>query len=684
VVAAGEAGSIFPPDYGFTLQAQWFELKMGFQEGTTAMSTLVRRANRRNRSTLGKGSRLGVVMTGVAVALLFALPAGAQDAQQPGDDDEQGQAVQADPPSRVARVSVLVGNVSIEPASVNQFSAAEVNYPMTTGDRLYADVGSVAEIQTGQLAVRLGQQTDLSVTAMTDTLAQFGVATGSVHLRSFGWDANTTVEMDTPNVAVTVVQPGDVRVDVDPNRDTTVVTVDSGQVQVDGNGFEQILEAGQRVRLGGSDPVSAQWLDRSGGDGLDRFSMDRDNLYESSVASEGQYVSPDTIGAEDLSANGDWETDSDEGPIWYPTNVAVDWQPYSCGRWAWVAPWGWTWVGCESWGFAPFHYGRWERRRDRWGWIPGPPVVRPIYSPALVAFVGGAGVTAWFPLGPHEPYLPWYHASPRYVNRVNVSNIYDRDTVQVRTIYNQRTEASEYAPGGNRGYSNRQNATIGVSQDAFAAGRRVGPTVRVSTNQLVAAPVLPHPMVTPQRTMVVSAPARAVPVQTARPTLTAAPIDDHVHSIGRSEAMPVQPNTSREEEPVARQPAAGEVRSERQPATQPMQPNYPHETAPVVRQQSAEGMRPQSEPAAGAPMQPQRPLFNRTVPPAPRPSFEDQQRAIQSTDPGRPLSPQQMNNLRQNQPVGQQQREAPHPPPAPRASPPPAPRSGPPPADRKH
>jgi hypothetical protein len=652
------------------------------------MSTLLRRAYRWNRSTLdrttlGNGLHLGVVVTGIAVALLLALPARGQDAQQPGDGDEQGQVAQADPPSQVARVSVLVGNVSIEPASVNQFSAAEVNYPMTTGDRLYSDVGSVAELQTGQLAVRLGQQTDVTVTAMTDTLAQFGVATGSVHLRSFGLDPNMTVEMDTPNVAVTVVQPGDVRVDVDPNNDTTVVTVDSGQVQVDGNGFQQVLEAGQRVRLGGSDPVSAQWLDRTGGDGLDRFSMDRDNLYQSSVASEGQYVNQDTIGAEDLSANGDWETDSDEGPIWYPTGVAVDWQPYSCGRWAWVAPWGWTWVGCESWGFAPFHYGRWERRRDRWGWIPGPPVVRPIYSPALVAFVGGVGVTAWFPLGPHEPYVPWYHASPLYVNRVNVSNIYDRNTVQVRAIYNQRTEASEYAPGGNRGYSNRQNATIGVSQEAFAAGKRVGPTVRVSTNQLAAAPVLPHPLVTPQRTMVVSAPARAIPVRLARPTLASAPIDDRAHAAGRAETMPVQPNNSREAVPVARQPVQGAAPAERQPATQTEQQNFPRETAPVVRQQPAEGERTQSEPAVSAPVQPQRPLFNRTVPPAPRPSFDEQQRAIQNADPGRPLSPQQLNNLRENQPVGQQQqRETPHPPPAPRASPPP--KSSPPPADHKH
>jgi hypothetical protein len=94
---------------------------------------------------------------------------------------------------------------------------------------------------------------------------------------------------------------------------------------------------------------------------------------------------------------------------------------------------------------------------------------------------------------------------------------------------------------------------------------------------------------------------------------------------------------------------------------------------------------PQAQPAPAA-SQPQRPLFNRAVPPDPRPSFDQQRQAIQTTDPGRPLSPQQLNNIRQNQPVGQpQQREAPHPAPAAQPSrPAPPQRSAPPPSPNKH
>ena len=603
-------------------------------------------------------ARRGVAGVALAVSLLLAVPAMAQDGypHQPGDDGAQGQQA-GDPPSQVARISVVVGDVSVEPASVNQFSAAEVNLPLTTGDRVYADVGANAELETDQLAVRLGQRTDLTVTAMTDTLAQFGLAGGSVHLRSFAVDPNTTVELDTPNVAVTVLEAGDVRVDVDSDDDRTVVSVIAGQVEVDGNGLQQVLEPGQRMELGGSHPVTARWLDATEVDGLDRFSMDRDTAYDSSVAGEAQYVSPETIGAEDLSANGDWETDAEYGPIWYPTGVAVGWVPYSCGRWAWVAPWGWTWVECESWGFAPFHYGRWERRGPRWGWIPGPPGVRPYYSPALVAFVGGAGVTAWFPLGPREPYVPWYHASGRYVNRVNVSNIYDRNAVQVRHIYDQQTESSAYVVNGKHVFVNRPIATVAVSQASFAAGKRVRPMeVQVSREELAAAPLVPHLLVSPQRTMVVSAPARAVPVRVTRPVLVSSregriarpagqvPLQAPVHATSRPMERAMEPGLHPQPAaaPIARQPAAaGGGRSQRAEA--------PVETATPV----------------------ERPLFNRAVPPPTRPSFEQQQRAMDSRDPGRPLSPQQMNNVRQNQPVGPpQERERPHSMPPPMQMPP--------------
>jgi len=40
-----------------------------------------------------------------------------------------------------------------------------------------------------------------------------------------------------------------------------------------------------------------------------------------------------------------------------------DWAPYREGHWAWIEPWGWTWVDDASFGFVTSHYGRWAFSR---------------------------------------------------------------------------------------------------------------------------------------------------------------------------------------------------------------------------------------------------------------------------------------------------------------------------------
>src|ERR1700761_9359010 len=89
-----------------------------------------------------------------------------------------------DPPGRVARISVIQGNVSLEPNGVNTFSQAEINYPLTSGDRVYADNSSFGELQTAGLAVRLGNGADVTFSSLTDNVAQLGLAQGSVRVRT--------------------------------------------------------------------------------------------------------------------------------------------------------------------------------------------------------------------------------------------------------------------------------------------------------------------------------------------------------------------------------------------------------------------------------------------------------------------------------------------------------------------
>ncbi len=148
-----------------------------------------------------------------------------------------------------------------------------------------------------------------------------------------------------------------------------------------------------------------------------------------------RYVSPEMTGVEDLDRYGRWQQDPEVGAVWVPITVVPGWAPYSMGHWAWVSPWGWTWVDDAPWGFAPFHYGRWLIRHDRWCWAPGNYVRRPVYAPALVGWIGGANFmlsisagrrapgVGWFPLAPHEVFVPSYRVSPHYVQQVNITHV---------------------------------------------------------------------------------------------------------------------------------------------------------------------------------------------------------------------------------------------------------------------
>ena len=177
--------------------------------------------------------------------------------------------------------------------------------------------------------------------------------------------------MDTPIAAITLLSPGDVRVDVYPQDGSTLVTVFSGQVQVNADGVEQTLQAGQVLELSGQAPTRAQLVRRGKPDALDQFSTQRDGLYQQQYSANQQYVNPDTIGSSDLGQYGDWDYTGGDGAVWYPRDVAVDWAPYRVGHWAYIRPWGYTWVESEPWGFAPFHYGRWAQFGGQVGLGPG-------------------------------------------------------------------------------------------------------------------------------------------------------------------------------------------------------------------------------------------------------------------------------------------------------------------------
>ncbi|HEY2967318.1 MAG TPA: DUF6600 domain-containing protein [Casimicrobiaceae bacterium] len=421
--------------------------------------------------------------------------------------------VLADPPGRVARLAQINGTVSFSPAGEEEWVLAQPNRPLVTGDRVWSDAGSRAELQIGAASARLGSNTSATILNLDDRVTQIEVAQGTLNLRVRRVYSDQVFEIDTPNLAFSIRRAGDYRIDVDPNGNATIIRVRSGEGEAWGEGAAYVVRAGQQYTFQG-EGLRDYFVDSiPAPDEFDRWSLDRNRREDAAVSA--RYVSPDVVGYSDLDEYGTWRNVESYGNVWFPTTVAVGWVPYRTGHWGWIDPWGWTWIDEAPWGFAPFHYGRWAYMSNRWGWVPGPVAVRPIYAPALVAFIGGGGFSlsissgpvtgiGWFPLGPGEVYQPSYAVSRTYFTSVNVSNTVVNTTV-VNNVYNNVNVTNVV-------YRNREapGAVTAVSTAAFTGAQPVARNViPVPREVITREPVSNVVAVAPTHTSVLAAGAAA-------------------------------------------------------------------------------------------------------------------------------------------------------------------------------
>ena len=384
----------------------------------------------------------------------------------------------ADPPSpeqsseiTPTRVSYLYGEVSFWRPGAQEWAEAKTNTPLAPGDVLYTGPDGNAELQIGPRAfVRAGNATQIGLDNDEPDFVQFRVTAGHAAFDVREIPAGHTVEIDTPNAAFTIERRGYYHVDL--TEDTTTfrahrggtatATPASGTAAAVAPNQQIVISAGETpsVETGAAPPLT-QW---------DRWNNQRTAYLIQPT--NAQNVSPAMYGTEELAQHGTWRTEETYGAVWAPASVPPGWVPYSRGRWIWDPRFGWTWLDAAPWGWAPYHYGRWVFVRGYWGWAPGPVVVRPVYAPALVVFLGGPVAVAarpvhWAPLGWGEPVIPWWGrpgfvgvawwggwGGPRVVNNVVVNRTTTVNVTNINVYSNV----------------NVHNAVVGVSQDRFGRG----------------------------------------------------------------------------------------------------------------------------------------------------------------------------------------------------------------------
>jgi hypothetical protein len=547
----------------------------------------------------------------VFLGLAAAWPAAAQ----------QPPAAPQEPPARVGTVSIASGNLAFHAAGDTQWSAAGVNYPVATGGSFWTEPQARAQIQIGPTTIGMDGGTELDITNLDEQTAQLGVPQGRIHLHLRQLDTGQSFEIDLPQGAVRLLQPGSYDIAAGSPDQGARVAVFAGSARFVGGGADLGIRSGEAAVLSHTNPITVS-TERAGSDAFVEWCSTHD--YHEDHLAAASYVSPHMTGYSDLDRYGNWQSNPQYGEVWYPSQTPADWAPYRDGRWVSVPPWGWTWVDQQPWGFAPFHYGRWAYVGDRWGWVPGSYVARPVYAPALVAFVGlGAGIGAaiggggpavgWFPLAPGEPYWPSYTRNTAYIRNVNISNVRNINTV----IGQSRGAPSQQA---NANFANRRFATV-VPQRVFANADPVAPAVvHVPPAALQKAPVAVHP---PQITPVVAhapaagpprappnaaalGPTRGQPGQPPRPGQPAPP--------GTAQERPAAPGARPANTAALPPPRPGEVR--------PAEPARPGQMPPPAGAGRDHGAapaeaRPEHPASPGGPAAAARPANTAALPPHP-------------------------------------------------------------------
>jgi hypothetical protein len=580
-----------------------------------------------------------------------------------------------DPPTRVARLSHVDGSVSFQPGGTDEWVTAVVNRPMTTGDKLWADHDSRAELHIGSASIRLGASTGFSFLNLNDNTVQLQVTEGTLRIRVQRLDRDDNFEVDTPNLAFSILRPGVYRVSVNDAGDTTVVNVRDGEGQVTGGGESFSVNAGETGTFTGADQLYADIVGLGNDDDLERWSEERDRRDDHATAR--RYVSDDVVGYEDLDEYGGWRDVPEYGTVWFPRTTVAGWAPYRYGHWVYIQPWGYTWVDDEPWGFAPFHYGRWIAVGGDWGWVPcrpravvGVAYVRPVYAPALVAWiggprfavgvaVGGASSVGWFPLGPREVYVPSYRVSRTYVNNVNISNTTVNTTV-VNNYYNTNVVNNNTTVTNVR-YVNQRvpGAVTATSTQVLTTSQPVARnSVRVDERQMANAQVaIRTPAMAPERQAFVGGgrPAsarpperivnRAVVARTAPPPPPAS-VERQQVAIRQNGGQPLAISQARQIEPQQKTVAAP-VRM-----APPARPAQPQNNEGNRRGQPQNNVRPGREGGNVPQNTPQNNRANTPPPNAERPANVQPNRPPVNNEPAAPpANNDRPNNQRNDRPA---------------------------------
>jgi hypothetical protein len=582
---------------------------------------------------------------------------------------------QSEPPGRVGRLAFTDGTVTLHDNEQSQWTPAVVNRPLSTGDSLWTEPNARSEISLAGTRIRMAGATELDMLAVDDTQTRLQIDRGRIDIKTQAMDPSQPYQIMTPRGTISLLQQGDYYVEAGTTEDPTRLGVRAGAAQIQSlNGQLLAVRAGEIGEVTGDAGTPQLRTIHTAPPAPPGAWADRDR--QVSYDQPPQYLTAGVTGYEDLNQYGTWVDDSSYGQVWIPRTVPSGWAPYRTGHWAYVQPWGWTWIDEQPWGFAPYHYGRWANRDGRWMWLPPQREARPVYAPALVAFVGGIELAAtlsrqssepvgWFPLGPREAYVPPYTTNRDYYQRIN------RPAQVQDQVLNDRWQRAEQhglvAAGQNAALANQRFATV-VPATAFMRSQPVmRAALQVAPDKIAAAPVAPVAAPpAPTASIAAAAPAKAPAAAAPQAAATPAPAANVAIARTAVAGMPTLARPAAVQAPAApgpkiaaTQPGAPAAGASRPavPALAPRQGAAPPELKGAVTPAPSQPAKP-GEPPRAQQAAPQPQAAPHT---APAPQQQQQQARPEPPRPAEPPRQQAAPQPQVQQPPAEQSHPAPPP-----------------------
>lgn len=521
-------------------------------------------------------------------------------------------AVYADPPSQVIRLSDTIGELSFSPSGEENWVEATKNRPLIQGDELWVAQGGKAELHLDGGVACVDELTHIDVLNITDDFVQISVYQGAFNLYLSQVREGQSFEINSPNLALTLSQPGYYQIDVSDNE--TSVAIDHGQAQAYGVTHAYQLTENRQYNFTGVDlDFSRQAYTRNS---FDHWC--HEIAHESTLAKSSRYVPPGVIGYQDLDHHGEWVKHKTYGHIWSPHRVASDWAPYRYGHWSWIEPWGWTWVDDASWGFAPYHYGRWTHWNDRWYWVPGDLNRRAYYAPALAFFISTGNLAfsiafgsdygnsvAWFPLGPSDYYFPSYQASRGYYQSLN-RGVINYNSVKIDQYFDNSTTINNF------NYANQvPDAITAATVNDFVGAKSIGQQrLRLEPDSKVTGEIQPTAGVAPKlesisglggETKIQPPSSKAKKIVAKQPLPESqVPFTKRQNQLNQKPGKPLPIDQLKQQDKAISVQQAGQVKPKVLPKTSPAKVQKPDKL------DKSEELRQKSEPALEAPEQQKR------------------------------------------------------------------------------